>query len=74
VWPNSTMCLGGWRVTDRLDHLLQRIGELLIYAPAALNWRSVADDRAATWARKHQDLFPLDQPLFSAIPTQMLAF
>lgn len=73
VWPNGTMCLGTWRVTEKLDSLLQRIGDMLTYAPAALNWRSVADDRAAAWARQHQELFPLDQPLFTAVPVQMLA-
>jgi ubiquitin-protein ligase len=72
VWPNGTICIGAWKPTEKLDTLLQRIGDILIYAPAALNWRSVADDAAATWARQNLDLFPLDQPFFSAIPTRML--
>src|SRR5579875_346328 len=71
IWPNGVVCLGGWRPTEKLDSLLQRVGDLLTYAPAALNWRSVADDCAAAWARRHQDLFPIDQPLFAAIPSEM---
>ena len=72
IWQNGTVCLGSWKPVEKLDSLLQRIGAILIYDPAALNWRSVADDDAAVWARQNQELFPLDQPLFSAIPVQML--
>jgi ubiquitin-protein ligase len=72
VWANGVVCLGAWRPTEKLDSLLQRVGDILTYAPAALNWRSVANDEAAAWARQNLDLFPLDQPLFTAIPTQML--
>jgi ubiquitin-protein ligase len=72
VWHNGTVCLGAWRPTEKLDSLLQRVGDILTYAPAALNWRSVANDEAAVWARQNLDLFPLDQPLFTAIPSQML--
>jgi ubiquitin-protein ligase len=72
VWPNGTVCLGGWNPVEKLDSLLQRIGSILTYNPAALNWRSVANDMAATWAKQNQDLFPLDQPFFSAVPSQML--
>jgi len=72
VWANGTVCLGTWRPTVKLDSLLQRVGDILTYAPTALNWRSVANDEAAAWARRNVDLFPLDQPLFTAIPAQML--
>jgi len=72
VWSNGTVCLGNWKPTEKLDTLLQRIGNILIYDEAALNWRSVANDEAATWAKMNRDLFPLDQPLFAAIPAQML--
>jgi ubiquitin-protein ligase len=69
VWSNGTVCLGAWRPTEKLDSLLQRIGDILTYA---LNWRSVANDEAAAWARQNLDLFPLDSPLFTAIPSKML--
>jgi ubiquitin-protein ligase len=72
IWPNGTVCLGSWRPVEKLDSLLQRIGSILTYNLAALNWRSVANDAAAMWAKQNQDLFPLDQPFFSAIPVRML--
>lgn len=73
IWPNGTLCLGSWNPGEKLDSLLQRIGSILIYDPAALNWRSVADDAVAIWAKRNMDLFPLDQPFFSAVPFQMLS-
>jgi ubiquitin-protein ligase len=66
IWPNRLLCLGTWKPHEKLDSLLQRIGAILAYDPAAINWRSVADDDAATWARNHQHLFPLDS-YFSSI-------
>jgi ubiquitin-protein ligase len=72
VWANGVVCLGSWRPSEKLDSVLQRVGEILIYAPSALNWRSVANDDAAAWARHNSDRFPLDQPLFTSIPSQML--
>jgi ubiquitin-protein ligase len=72
IWPNGTLCLGSWKPGEKLDSLLQRIGAILTYDPAALNWRSVADDAAAIWAKQNLDLFPLDQPFFSAVPLRML--
>lgn len=72
IWPNGTVCLGKWSPAEKLDILLQRIGNILIYEISALNWRSVANDAAATWAKQNLDLFPLDQTLFSTIPVQML--
>jgi ubiquitin-protein ligase len=73
IWPNGTLCLGSWKPGEKLDSLLQRIGSILTYDPSALNWRSVADDSAAIWAKQNLDLFPLDQPFFSAIPFRMLS-
>lgn len=74
IWANGVVCLGAWRPSEGLDILLQRVGDLLTYAPAALNWRSVANDDAARWARRHQDMFPLDVPLFAAVPSRMLTW
>ena len=72
IWPNGTLCLGSWKPGEKLDSLLQRIGAILTYDPIALNWRSVADDAAAIWAKQNLDLFPLDRPFFSAVPFRML--
>jgi len=72
VWENGVVCYGSWRPNEKLDSLLQRVGDLLTYAPTGLNWRSVANDQAAAWAKRKLDLFPLDQPLFSTIPSQMV--
>lgn len=68
IWPNRVLCLGSWKPHEKLDSLVQRIGSILCYDPVAINWRSVADDEAAAWARTHQNLFPLDHP-FPSVAT-----
>ena len=62
VWPNRALCLGSWNPGEKLDSILGRIGAILTYDPDGLNWRSVANDAAASWARRHVHLFPLDKP------------
>ena len=69
IWPNSLLCLGTWKPHEKFDSLLQRIGSILCYDPSAINWRSVADDAAAAWARTQQHLFPLDHPFPSVATT-----
>lgn len=61
VWPNRTICLGVWNPTEKLDSVLGRIGSILTYDPAGLNWRSVVNDVAASWAQQHLGLLPLDR-------------
>jgi hypothetical protein len=66
IFRCRSLCLGTWKPHEKLDSLVQRIGSILCYDPTAINWRSVADDEAAAWARTHQHLFPLDHPFPSA--------
>jgi ubiquitin-protein ligase len=65
VWPNGTVCLGTWNPAEKLDSVLARIGSILVFDPAGLNWRSVANEAAVPWARDHAKELPLDA-LFAA--------
>ena len=62
VWPqNNVMCLGPWNITETLDNLVMRLYSIIVFDPNQLNWKSVANQEAATWARRNQHLFPLDE-------------
>ena len=62
VWPrNNIVCLGKWNITESLDSLVLRLHSLLVYELDQLNWKSVANEKAALWARDNQRLFPLRQ-------------
>jgi hypothetical protein len=71
IWPNRVFCLGTWKPSEKLDSLLHRVGSILCFDPAAINWRSVADDSAAPWARANQHLLPLDRPFPTAVPSDL---
>lgn len=73
IWPNRVFCLGTWRPAEKLDHLLQRVAAILTYDPAAINWRSIADDSAVAWARAHAHLLPLDRPFPASVPSLLSA-
>jgi ubiquitin-protein ligase len=75
VWPqNNVVCLGPWNITETLDNLVMRLYSIAVFDPNQLNWKSVANQEAAAWARRNQDLFPLDEltsnSLSSAPPIQ----
>ena len=60
VWArNNVVCLGQWNITEPLDSLVLRLYSMLVYDLERLNWKSVANEQAALWARDHQHLFPL---------------
>lgn len=62
VWPqNNVVCLGPWKITESLDHLVSRLYFMLVYDPQQLNWKSVANQEAAIWASRHKHLFPLER-------------
>jgi ubiquitin-protein ligase len=62
VWPrNNVVCLGSWTITESLDQLVTRLHSMLVYQPAQLNWKSVANNEAAVWASRNTHLFPLRQ-------------
>jgi ubiquitin-protein ligase len=73
VWPNRVFCLGTWRPSEKLDSLLHRVASILTYDPAAINWRSVADDAAAAWARNNQKMLPLDRSFPAAVSSYLIA-
>jgi ubiquitin-protein ligase len=61
VWPrNNVVCLGPWNITESLDNLVLRLHSMVRYDPDQLNWKSVANQEAATWASRNQHLFPLE--------------
>lgn len=62
VWSkNNVVCLGSWNISESLDSLVSRLYSMLRYHPEQLNWKSVANQDAAEWARRNQHLFPLDR-------------
>lgn len=62
VWPqNNIVCLGPWNITETLDNLVMRLYSITVFDPNQLNWKSVANQEAAIWARRNQHLFPLDE-------------
>ena len=62
VWPqNNIVCLGPWNITETLDNLVIRLYSIVVFDPNQLNWKSVANQDAATWAQRNQHLFPLDE-------------
>ena len=63
VWPNRTVCLGAWSMAEKLDSVVLRIAALLVLDPAALNWRSVADETIVPWVKQNHARLPLDGPL-----------
>ncbi len=76
VWPrNNVVCLGPWSITESLDNLVLRLHSLVRYDPAQLNWKNVANQEAAEWARRNQHLFPLGciTPASSPAPPQQIS-
>lgn len=62
VWPkNNVVCLGSWTITESLDQLVERLHGMILYQPAQMNWKSVANDEAAAWASRNTHLFPLNR-------------
>jgi hypothetical protein len=58
VWDTGVLCQGTWNPSEKLDNLLQRIGSILTFDPAAINLRSVANNEAAEWIRPRMSLLP----------------
>lgn len=62
IWPrNNLICLGQWNIAEPLDSLVLRLASLLVYELDQLNWKSVANEQAALWARDNQHRLPLGQ-------------
>jgi hypothetical protein len=61
VWPRTNVvCLGPWNITEPLDNLVLRLYGIARFHPDQLNWKSVANQEAAQWASRNQQLFPLE--------------
>jgi ubiquitin-protein ligase len=62
---SNDVCIGAWRISEHLDQLVLRIGAILQWDPQYFDFRSPANHAAATWARSHMHLFPLDTMTFT---------
>ncbi len=61
VFTSGQVCLGSrWQVGEGLDNLLLRVGAILRFEPAYLDFKSPANLDAAHWAAAHQADFPLE--------------
>ena len=57
------MCIGdNWTAGESLDHLIQRVGEILAYQ--SYNTKSPLNGRAAQWVNEHRDRLPVDPEEF----------
>ncbi len=57
------VCVGdNWTAGEALDHLIQRVGELLAYQ--SYNVKSPLNGRAAQWVDEHRDQLPIDPQEF----------
>jgi hypothetical protein len=57
------VCIGDdWSAGESLDHLVQRVGEILAYQ--SYNTKSPLNGRAAQWVDEHRDQLPIDADEF----------
>jgi hypothetical protein len=57
------VCIGDdWSAGESLDHLVQRVGEILAYQ--SYNTKSPLNGRAAQWVDEHRDQLPIDPEEF----------
>lgn len=70
VFTTGMVCLGSrWQVGEGLDNLVLRVGAILRFEPAYLDFKSPANLAAAHWASAHLADFPLGpDPLGSPAP------
>ena len=60
VFSTQQICLGGaWTPLETLDVLILRIGAILQMDPKVINYSSLANSEAGTWARRNRDSLPL---------------
>jgi ubiquitin-protein ligase len=58
-----TVCIGDhWTAGESIDHLIQRVGEILAYQ--SYNTQSPLNGRAAQWVDEHRDRLPIDAEEF----------
>ena len=69
VFASGNVCLGSrWLVGEGLDNLVVRIGAILRFEPAYLDFKSPANLEAAHWASAHLAEFPLEPDTMGAPP------
>ncbi len=69
VFTSGQVCLGSrWQVGEGMDNLLLRIGAILRFEPAYLDFKSPANLEAAQWAAAHLADFPLEPDPVPALP------
>ncbi|HEX3476650.1 MAG TPA: ubiquitin-conjugating enzyme E2 [Kofleriaceae bacterium] len=57
------VCIGdNWAAGESIDHLIQRVGEILAYQ--SYNTKSPLNGRAAQWVDEHRDRLPVDPEEF----------
>jgi ubiquitin-protein ligase len=57
------VCIGdNWTAGESIDHLIQRVGEILAYQ--SYNTKSPLNGRAAQWVDEHRDRLPVDHEEF----------
>lgn len=57
------VCIGDdWTAGESIDHLIQRVGEILAYQ--SYNTKSPLNGRAAQWVDEHRDRLPVDPEEF----------
>ena len=57
------VCIGDdWTAGEPIDHLIQRVGEILAYQ--SYNTKSPLNGRAAQWVDEHRDQLPIDPEEF----------
>jgi ubiquitin-protein ligase len=57
------VCIGdNWTAGESIDHLIQRVGEILAYQ--SYNTKSPLNGRAAQWVDEHRDRLPVDPEEF----------
>jgi hypothetical protein len=57
------VCIGDhWTAGEAIDHLIQRVGEILAYQ--SYNTKSPLNGRAAQWVDEHRDRLPVDPDEF----------
>jgi ubiquitin-protein ligase len=58
IYADGTVCYGTWHTGQSLDELALEIGEIIQYRNC--HPEDAANGEAATWARQHRHLFPVD--------------
>ena len=65
VFTHNAVCLGRrWTPSEYLDNLVLRIGSIIQYEPQYIDFASPANSTAASWARSHMNMFPIDRCTF----------